>query len=42
MTIVVATFVMCVVGFAAIGIASMRRRRSTTDDYLLAGRDVSG
>lgn len=39
---VLASFLACIVGFAAIGAASMRHRRPTTDDYLLAGRNVSG
>lgn len=42
MIAVVASFVACILAFAAIGVASLRRRRGTTEDYLLAGRDVSG
>ncbi len=42
MSTVVASFLVCILGFAAIGVASLRRRRETTDDYLLAGRSVSG
>lgn len=36
----VVAFALCMLGFAAIGAASLRARRATSDDYLLAGRDV--
>ncbi|MDQ3032427.1 MAG: sodium/proline symporter [Myxococcota bacterium] len=36
----IASFAVCMLGFAAIGAASLRVRRTTSDDYLLAGRDV--
>lgn len=40
MTIVAASFVVFLLVFVAIGVSSARARKSTTDDYLLAGRDV--
>jgi sodium/proline symporter len=36
------SFLACIGVFAAIGVASLRRRQPTTEDYLLAGRNVSG
>ena len=41
MTTVVVTFLLFIAGFATIGLLSVRRRASTTDDYLVAGRSVS-
>lgn len=41
MTVVALSFLACLAAFAAIGMLSMRRRASTTEDYLLAGRSVS-
>lgn len=37
---VVGSFALCMLLFAVIGAASMRVKRATSDDYLLAGRDV--
>jgi sodium/proline symporter len=39
-TLVVGSFLVFVAGFAAIGLLSVRRRASTTEDYLVAGRSV--
>ncbi len=41
MTTVVVSFLLFIAVFAAIGVASLRRRQATTDDYLLAGRSVN-
>jgi sodium/proline symporter len=38
--IVVVSFLACLAGFALIGAAAIRRSRPTTEDYLIAGRDV--
>jgi sodium/proline symporter len=38
--LIVAAFAVCMAGFAMVGAASMRRRMETSEDYLLAGRDV--
>ncbi|GAB5443754.1 MAG: sodium/proline symporter PutP [Fuerstiella sp.] len=40
MTVVVASFLVFLGIFVLIGVSSARARKSTTDDYLLAGRDV--
>ena len=40
MSAVVVSFLVFIAGFAAIGLLSVRRRQSTTDDYLVAGRSV--
>jgi sodium/proline symporter len=41
MTVVVASFMLFLAGFLAVGIASSTRKKDTTDDYLLASRSVS-
>jgi sodium/proline symporter len=38
---VVTSFLVFIAGFAAIGVASLRQRQATTDDYLVAGRSVN-
>ena len=40
MTVIV-VFLACLVGFTLIGAAAVRRSKPTTEDYLVAGRDVS-
>jgi sodium/proline symporter len=40
MTLVVVSFVLCLLVFLVIGIASARRRQNTSDDYLLASRSI--
>ena len=40
MTVVVISFTVCLLFFLGIGIASARRRKNTSDDYLLASRSV--
>ena len=40
MTLVVISFIACLLCFLGIGIASARRRKNTSDDYLLASRSV--
>ena len=40
MTVVVISFIVCLLFFLGIGIASARRRTNTSDDYLLASRNV--
>ncbi len=40
MAIVVASFLLCLAAFTAIGIASAREAQTTTEDYLVAGRNV--
>jgi sodium/proline symporter len=39
---VVLSFCLCVAAFAAVGIASLRQSKQTSEDYLVAGRNVSG
>jgi sodium/proline symporter len=39
-TVVVASFLVFLAGFATIGLLSARRRRPTTEDYLVAGRSI--
>ncbi len=41
MTVVVISFIVCLLFFLGIGIASARQRKNTSDDYLLASRSVS-
>ncbi|HUH00583.1 MAG TPA: sodium/proline symporter [Kofleriaceae bacterium] len=41
MAVVVASFLVCIAVFAAIGLASARGRSSTPQDYLVASRNVS-
>ncbi|MEZ6125483.1 MAG: sodium/proline symporter [Planctomycetaceae bacterium] len=41
MTTVIASFLVFLALFVAIGVSSARRSRNTTDDYLLAGRSIS-
>lgn len=41
MTTIVASFALCLLVFTAIGLLSSRHKSDTTDDYLLAGRNVS-
>ena len=41
MTLVVASFIFCVLCFLGVGIASATRRQNTTVDYLLASRSVN-
>ena len=40
MTVVVVSFVLCLLSFLGVGIASATRRKNTSDDYLLASREV--
>lgn len=40
MTTVILSFLICLGAFVLIGVSSARARNSTTEDYLLAGRDV--
>ncbi len=40
MTVVVISFMVCLLFFLGIGIASARLRKNTSDDYLLASRSV--
>ena len=40
MTIIVVSFLFFLGVFVMIGVSSARARKDTTDDYLLAGRDV--
>ncbi len=40
MTVVVISFIACLLFFLGIGIASARQRKNTSDDYLLASRSV--
>jgi len=40
MAIVVVSFIICLLLFLGVGIASATRRKNTTDDYLLASRNV--
>lgn len=40
MTTVIVSFLICLGIFVLIGVSSAKARRNTTDDYLLAGRDV--
>ncbi len=42
MTIVVISFVLFLLGFVLVGVLSARYRTKTTEDYLLAGRNVPG
>lgn len=42
MSTTVLSFLACIGAFAAIGVASLRERQATTEDYLVAGRSVSG
>jgi sodium/proline symporter len=39
---VVLSFLCCLAGFAAIGMASLRHRQASAEDYLVASRSVSG
>ncbi len=41
MEAVIASFAVFLLGFTAIGLLSARRRKDTTEDYLVAGRSVS-
>lgn len=41
MTAIVASFAACLVGFTIIGVLASRERSSTTEDYLVASRNVS-
>ena len=40
MTVVVISFILCLLLFLGVGISSARRRKNTSDDYLLASRSV--
>ena len=40
MTVVVVSFIVCLLFFIGVGIASASRRKNTSDDYLLASRSV--
>ncbi len=41
MTVVVISFIVCLLFFLGVGIASARRRKNTSEDYLLASRSIS-
>ena len=40
MTVVVISFIVCLLFFLGVGIASARRRKNTSEDYLLASRSI--
>ncbi len=40
MTVIVVSFICCLLVFLGVGIASASRRKNTSDDYLLASRSV--